>query len=221
MDNTQLLLQEITEANGVSGYEGEIRQIMRRELDKYADKVETDKMGSIIGSKTGTNDDPRVMVIGHLDEVGFMVKEITDEGYIKFLALGGWWGHVALGQRMRIITSKGPVLGVIGSTPPHLLELKEREKVLKIKEMFIDVGCQEKFDVKTYRIVNNDDIVARVPPPGAYVHVGQLKFIDSNGIIRDYMIEREGPVYQRPDETYGQETPTPQQKKSFAGFKFA
>ncbi len=148
MDNTQLLLQEITEANGVSGYEGDVRKIMHRELDKYADKVETDKMGSIIGSKTGTNDDPRVMVIGHLDEVGFMVKEITDEGYIKFLALGGWWGHVALGQRMRIITSKGPVLGVIGSTPPHLLEPKEREKVLKIKEMFIDVGCQEKFNVK-------------------------------------------------------------------------
>ncbi|MEA1979368.1 MAG: M42 family metallopeptidase [candidate division Zixibacteria bacterium] len=148
MDNTQLLLQEITEANGVSGYEGEVRKIMRRELDKYADNVETDKMGSIIGSKTGTDDDPRVMVIGHLDEVGFMVKEITPEGYIKFLALGGWWGHVALGQRMRIITSKGPVLGVIGSTPPHLLEPKDREKVLKIKEMFIDVGCQEKFDVK-------------------------------------------------------------------------
>ncbi|RKX20697.1 MAG: peptidase M28 [Candidatus Zixiibacteriota bacterium] len=148
MDNTQLLLQEITEANGVSGYEGEVRKIMKRELSKYADNVETDKMGSIIGSKTGTDDDPRVMVIGHLDEVGFMVKEITPEGYIKFLALGGWWGHVALGQRMRIITSKGPVLGVIGSTPPHLLEPKEREKVLKIKEMFIDVGCQEKFDVK-------------------------------------------------------------------------
>jgi hypothetical protein len=77
---------------------------------------------------------------------------------------------------------------------------------------------KEKFDVKTYRIVNNDDIVARVPPPGVYVHVGELKFIDSNGIIRDHMIERDRPVNQPRDETYGQENPLPQKKNSFAGF---
>ncbi|MDT8299802.1 MAG: M42 family metallopeptidase, partial [Spirochaetaceae bacterium] len=98
--------------------------------------------------KKGTAADPRVMVVGHMDEIGFMVKEISKEGYIKFLPLGGWWGHVALGQRMRIMTSKGPVLGVIGSTPPHLLPMEERKKVLDIKDMFIDVGCQEKFDIK-------------------------------------------------------------------------
>jgi endoglucanase len=83
-----------------------------------------------------------------MDEIGFMVKEITKEGYIRFLPLGGWWGHVALGQRMRIITSKGPLLGVIGSKPPHLIPQAEREKVLDIKDMFIDVGVQEKYDVK-------------------------------------------------------------------------
>ena len=77
---------------------------------------------------------------------------------------------------------------------------------------------KEKFDVKTYRIVNKDDIVARVPPPGVYVHVGQLKFIDSHGIIGDHMIEPEGRVNQPRDETYGQETSNPQKKKSFAGF---
>ncbi len=148
MDKTELLLKEITEASGVSGYEDEVRKLMRRELSPFSDSVECDKMGSIMASKAGASNDPRVMVIGHMDEIGFMVKEITPEGYIKFLALGGWWGHVALGQRMKIMTSKGPVLGVIGSTPPHLLEAKDREKVLKIKEMFIDVGCQEKFDVK-------------------------------------------------------------------------
>jgi hypothetical protein len=77
---------------------------------------------------------------------------------------------------------------------------------------------QEKFSVKTYRIVNNDDIVARVPPPGAYVHVGELKFIDSDGIIRDHMIERERPVNQPRDETYGQENTNLPKKNSFAGF---
>ena len=99
MDNSELLLKEMTEANGVSGYEEEVRKIMSRELAETADKIEYDRIGSVLGTKVGTKNDPRVMVVGHMDEIGFMVKEVTKEGYIKFLALGGWWGHVALGQR--------------------------------------------------------------------------------------------------------------------------
>jgi putative aminopeptidase FrvX len=148
VDKTALFLKEITEANGVSGYEGEVRKIVARELKPLVDELHFDKMGSVLGVKKGTAANPRVMVVGHLDEIGFMVKEITPDGYIKFLPLGGWWGHVALGQRMRIITSKGPVIGVVGSRPPHILEPKDREKVMEIREMFIDVGVQEKFDVK-------------------------------------------------------------------------
>ena len=148
MDTTELLLKEITEANGVSGYEDEVRRIMARELKGSVSELKYDKMGSIMGVQPGTAANPRVMVVGHMDEIGFMVKEITDDGYIKFLPLGGWWGHVALGQRMRIITSSGPVLGVVGSRPPHILEQAQREKVLDIKDMFIDVGVVQKFDVK-------------------------------------------------------------------------
>ncbi len=146
MDRTELLLKEITEANGVSGYETDVRNIMARELEPLCESIESDNAGSVYGVKPGTSDSPRVMVVGHLDEIGFMVKGFTAEGYIKFLPLGGWWGHVALGQRMRIITSKGPVLGVVGSRPPHVLEPEERKNVLAIKDMFIDVGVQEKFD---------------------------------------------------------------------------
>ncbi len=148
MDKTELLLKEITEANGVSGYEDDVRRLMARELKGKVDEIKTDKMGSIMGIKKGTSATPRVMVVGHMDEVGFMVKEITADGYIKFLPLGGWWGHVALGQRMRVITSKGAVLGVIGAKPPHILLPAEREKVLEPKDMFIDVGVVEKYDVK-------------------------------------------------------------------------
>jgi putative aminopeptidase FrvX len=105
VDKTELFLKEITEANGVSGYETEVRKIMTRELKPLVDEVKFDKMGSVMGVKKGSALSPRVMVVGHLDEIGFMVKEITSDGYIKFLPLGGWWGHVALGQRMRIITA--------------------------------------------------------------------------------------------------------------------
>ena len=172
MDKTELMLKELTEANGVSGYEQEIRRIMARELKGGVDDILYDKLGSIVGVKKGTSERPRIMVEGHLDEVGFMVKEITDEGYINFLPLGGWWGHVALGQRLRVITSKGPVLGVVGSKPPHLLEQKDREKVLKIKDMFLDVGVQEKFDVKkTLGIKVGDSIV----PDSDFIILGNHK----------------------------------------------
>ena len=148
MDKTAELLKEITEANGVSGYEAEVRKIMAREMDGITDSIEYDRMGSILGRKKGSSDSPRVMIVSHMDEIGFMVKEITEEGYLKFLPLGGWWGHVALGQRLRIMTSKGPVIGVVGSKPPHMLPMEERKNVVEIKDMFIDVGVQEKFDVK-------------------------------------------------------------------------
>ncbi len=77
---------------------------------------------------------------------------------------------------------------------------------------------RDKLDVKIYRIVNNDDIVARVPPPGAYVHVGELKFIDEDGILQDHVTEREPAEVKRPDESYGQENNNMQNSNAFAGF---
>ena len=148
MDNSELLLKELTETHGVPGHEDQIRKLMARELKPLTNSIEYDRMGSIMGVKKGTTDSPRVMIIAHMDEIGFMVSEITPEGYIKFLPLGGWWGHVALGQRLKILTAKGEVIGVVGSKPPHLLPMDERKKVLEITDMFLDVGVQEKFDVQ-------------------------------------------------------------------------
>ncbi|RME20279.1 MAG: M42 family peptidase [Candidatus Zixiibacteriota bacterium] len=178
MDSTEQLLQTLTNANGVPGYEDEIRRIMKRELKPLVDSIEFDRMGSIVGTRRGSAESPRVMVIGHMDEIGFMVKEITKEGYIKFLPLGGWWGHVALGQRMRIITSKGPVVGVVGSTPPHLLPPEERKKVLEISDMFIDVGVQEKFNVtRSLGIKVGDPIV----PDSEFTVLGNKKMYMAKG----------------------------------------
>jgi putative aminopeptidase FrvX len=146
VDQTEALLRDITDAYGPSGHEEDARGIMARYMKGLAE-ISYDKLGSLIGKKEGTSPTPRVIVAGHLDEVGFMVKEITKEGYIRFLALGGWWGHVALAQRVWILTSGGPVLGVVGSTPPHLLEEQQRKKVLDISEMFIDVGTMERYDI--------------------------------------------------------------------------
>lgn len=172
MDNTELLLKELTEANGVSGYESEVRKIMAREMEALASKLEYDKIGSIMAWKKGSVESPQVMVVGHMDEIGFMVKEVTKEGYIKFLQLGGWWGPVAVGQRMRIITEKGPLIGVVGATPPHMLTPEERKKVPEIKDLFIDIGCQEKFDVrKKLRVKPGDPII----PDSEFTIMGNRK----------------------------------------------
>jgi endoglucanase len=78
----------------------------------------------------------------HLDEVGFIVQSVTDNGYIKFLPVGGWWAHTLLAQRVTITTKLGKVPGIIGSTPPHLLGSGSRDKVVDMKDLFIDVGAE-------------------------------------------------------------------------------
>lgn len=158
MDKYQKLLQEMTDAHGISGFEDEAINVMSKHLVK-PDEISYDKLGSIIARRKGKSDRPRIMIAGHIDEIGFMVKEITSEGYIKFLPIGGWWGHVALAQRVIIKTSKGDVPGVVGSKPPHILTDEEKKKVLDVKDMFIDVGVCEGFDVKSLGIRPGDPIV--------------------------------------------------------------
>lgn len=158
MDKYQKLLQEMTDAHGISGFEEDAINVMKSHLLK-PDEVTFDKLGSLIAKRVGKSDRPRVMIAGHIDEIGFIVKEITSEGYIKFLPVGGWWGHVALAQRVIIKTSKGDVPGVIGSRPPHILNDEERKKVLELKDMFIDVGVCDGFDVKSLGIRPGDPIV--------------------------------------------------------------
>lgn len=159
MDWSETLLKDLTEAPGVPGQEDEVAKIMERYL-KPISEISYDRLGSLIAKKKGAKESPKVLIAGHMDEVAFMVKEVTKEGYVKFLPLGGWWGHVALAQRMKIYTKKGPVLGVTGAKPPHILPEEERKKVLDIKDMFIDVGVTKDFDVrKKLGITPGDAIV--------------------------------------------------------------
>jgi putative aminopeptidase FrvX len=152
------LLQELTDAHGIPGFEEEAVAVMKRHL-QAADQIKYDKLGSLIAKKKGSSDKPRVMIAGHIDEIGFIVKEITPEGYIRFLPLGGWWGHVALSQRVIVKSSKGNIPGIIGSKPPHILQDEERKKVQEIKDMFIDVGVCDGFDVQSLGVRPGDPIV--------------------------------------------------------------
>ena len=161
-DATLELLRELTEAPGIPGYEREIREIIRRYLQDVT-TIEQDRLGSIVCRKDGESETPRIMLAGHMDEIGFVVKLITDEGFVKFSPLGGWWGHVMLAQRVVIRTRKGDVTGLIGSKPPHILEDEERKKVQQPKDMYIDVGATSLDEVKELGIRPGDPIVPICP----------------------------------------------------------
>ncbi|MGA9350061.1 MAG: M42 family metallopeptidase [Anaerolineae bacterium] len=158
MDQTEALLKEITEAPGVPGYEGEVRAVIRRHLEGIA-TIEQDKMGSIICKKVGLADLPKVMLAGHMDEIGFMVKLITEEGFIKFVPLGGWWDQVMLAQRVVIKTAQGDVLGITGAKPPHILAPEERKKMVEKKDMYIDIGASSEEEVKERGVRPGDPII--------------------------------------------------------------
>ncbi|AGK55242.1 M42 family metallopeptidase [Bacillus sp. 1NLA3E] len=145
-EQTLKLFQTLTELPGAPGNEHAVRQFMKEELRKYSDEVVQDKLGSIFGIKKGEASGPTIMVAGHMDEVGFMVTAITENGMIRFQPLGGWWSQVLLAQRVQIITNNGPIIGVIGSIPPHLLDEGTKNKPMEIKNMLIDIGADDHED---------------------------------------------------------------------------
>jgi putative aminopeptidase FrvX len=160
---TLTLFKTLTELPGTSGNEHAVRKFMRSELEKYSDEIVQDGLGSIYGVKKGAKEDPTVLVAGHMDEVGFMVTSITENGMIRFQPLGGWWSQVLLAQRIEIITNHGPVIGVIGSIPPHLLEESQRAKPMDIKNMLIDIGADDQEDAKRMGIRPGQQIVPISP----------------------------------------------------------
>ncbi|MDF9760126.1 putative aminopeptidase FrvX [Peribacillus simplex] len=157
------LFKTLTELPGASGNEHAVRSFMRSELEKYSDEVVQDRLGGIFGLKRGNEKGPTVLVAGHMDEVGFMVTSVTENGMIRFQTLGGWWSQVLLAQRVEIITDNGPVIGVIGSIPPHLLDDSQRSKPMDIKNMLIDIGADDKEDVKRIGIKPGQQIVPICP----------------------------------------------------------
>ena len=162
IDETIELLRELSEAPGVSGYEQEVREIIRKHLQNIT-VIEQDRLGSIVCRKNGKTETPRIMIAGHMDEIGFIVKLITDEGFIKFSPIGGWWGHVLLAQRVVIKTRKGDVPGLIGSKPPHILSEEERKKLLEPKDMYIDIGATSADEVKELGIRPGDPAIPVFP----------------------------------------------------------
>lgn len=132
------LLTELTETSGVPGYEDRIRDIVRRELEATTDEVRSDEMGNVVGTIHGERE-YSVAVAAHMDEIGFMVRHITDDGFLTIDALGGWDPRVLRAQRVTVHTDAGDLPGIIGSAPPHTQD-EEDQTDPSIEDVYVDTG---------------------------------------------------------------------------------
>ncbi|MFQ3296026.1 MAG: putative aminopeptidase FrvX [Natrialbaceae archaeon] len=134
------LLRELTETSGVPGYEDRIRDLVRRELESATDEVRTDAMGNVVGTLYGDgNEDYEVAIAAHMDEIGFMVRHVTEDGFIELDALGGWDPRVLKAQRVTVHTDDEDLTGVIGSLPPHTLDEEDLEED-DVEDVHVDLG---------------------------------------------------------------------------------
>jgi len=139
------LLKELSEASGISGYETDIREMVRTQFSPYTDEIRVDTMGNVIackrGDAAGDSGPHSIMLAGHMDEIGLLVTKL-EKSFLRFATVGGFDLRVLLGQEV-IVHGRRDLSGIIGARPPHVLTEQEREKVLPLDKLFIDVGLPE------------------------------------------------------------------------------
>jgi len=171
MKKEYVLLQKLSEVAGVPGNEKKVSQLIVSELKGYADSISFDNLGSVIAKKG--NKGPRVMVAGHMDEVGFLVTQITKEGFVKFQTLGGWFSQVMLAHVWEIHTKKGVVIGVTGVKPPHIIPQDKRNVAIDIQTMYLDLGVTSKEEAEKLGVEPGNMVV----PHSKFQVLGNDKFL--------------------------------------------
>lgn len=153
------LLKELTELNGISGFENDVREYIKNELKNICTSITTDNLGSLICELKTDETKPLIMFTAHMDEVGFLVNSILDNGMIRLKPVGGWWSHVLLAQEMVVTNHKHQeFIGVIGAEPPHGLTKEQRNQVLPIDTLYLDMGVSSKQDILDLDINIGDPI---------------------------------------------------------------
>lgn len=143
------LLEKLCTADGISGDEGSVRELIINEIKPFADEIRTDNLGNIIAFKKGKNrPEARLMLSAHMDEVGFMVTDITADGYLRFDEVGGLDRRVVPGKTVTV--GKNKINGVIGVKPVHLSSGEERTAVAKLTDMYIDIGARSREDALSF-----------------------------------------------------------------------
>lgn len=157
--------KRLSEAFGPSGFEREAIMMIKERYEGYADKpILTDALGSLILKKRGTSDEPRVMMAGHCDEVGFIVGSLDEKGYLTFRPLGGW-APITLPAHRVLVKGGGKhrYTGTLTSKPPHLMKPEEKKKVPGLDELYIDVGASSKEELEEMGIRIGDPVAPLSP----------------------------------------------------------
>jgi putative aminopeptidase FrvX len=141
-------LAKYSNAHGISGREGNIRDMMKADLEGLVSDISTDSMGNFLATKLGKPGLPSIMLDAHMDEIGLMVRFIDSRGFLYFVQIGGWWDPMLVGQRVLVPTNEGLLPGVIGSKPPHVMSQAERNAPLDSDNMFIDLGLKSDKEAK-------------------------------------------------------------------------
>ncbi len=141
MENKEII-QLLSEASGVSGHEAEVSKLIQRAFGEFCDEVKVDSLGNVTGIKKGQPNSGKIMLAAHMDEIGLMVKDIDEKGFVRFTNIGGVDQRTLPCQEV-LIHGKEPVYGIIGVKPPHLTDEAERSKALKIEELMIDTGYSQ------------------------------------------------------------------------------
>jgi len=160
-DETVQLLQALADAPGPSGFEEPVRKIMVDRMKPLSDKLSYDGLGSVIAVQGSSG--PRIMVDAHMDELGGVVRRVSNEGYLTMQMLGGWLDQALVDQRWTIIGSKGPVKAVTGIRDIHIVPQEERTKVYPRESVFLDVGAKNAAEVAAMGISPGDPVVPDAP----------------------------------------------------------
>jgi len=144
------LQRQLSELIGVSGHEKPVVDFIQSQIEDNVEKMWIDPLGSLLAIIEGEGGKDRIMLDGHVDEIGFMVNYIDSKGFLRFVPIGGWDSRIFLGQSVKILAKDNKEFhGIIGSNPPHLTTQSERKTIVKISDMYIDIGLSTKEAVKS------------------------------------------------------------------------
>ncbi len=151
------LLSRLSDVHAIGGCEKYVSRIVKDYMTEFCDDISYDNSGSLICLKKGKEDGPKIMISSHMDEVGFIVRHIDEQGFIFLMPIGGWWGHVMPSQKMVITTSTDEqIIGIIGSRAPHGMNEKDCNTVINPLDLYLDLGVSNDLEVSELGIEIGD-----------------------------------------------------------------
>jgi putative aminopeptidase FrvX len=156
-------LGELLVAAGPPGHEAAPARVWREAAEAFGAEVTVDPMGSSIARVAGRAEHPLLAVVGHIDEIALLVSHVSDKGFLHVVRSGGWDPQVLVGQRVQVLTREGPVPGLVGRKPIHLLEGEERKKAVELKQLHVDIGARDGDEARE-RVREGDQVVIAAEP---------------------------------------------------------